>query len=91
MLTLAEEMGVADSMKSIALGDGQGKLAEGMIDRGVEKGDWVVLQNCHLYVITRITPIFMGEPLKTQAPLSAARDSLTGHLVPKFPQNHISA
>lgn len=40
MLQLAEEMGVADSMKSIALGDGQGKLAEGMIDRGIEKGDW---------------------------------------------------
>ena len=37
MLQLAEEMGVADSMKSIALGDGQGKLAEGMIDRGIEK------------------------------------------------------
>lgn len=42
MLQLAEELGVADSMKSIALGDGQGKLAEGMISRGVETGDWVV-------------------------------------------------
>jgi dynein heavy chain len=48
--TLAEAMGVTDGLKSIALGQGQGKPAEAMIDRGVDKGDWVVLQNCHLYV-----------------------------------------
>ena len=41
---LAEGMGCTDSLKSIALGQGQGKLAEAMITRGLEKGDWVVLQ-----------------------------------------------
>jgi len=48
--TLAEAMGVSDTLRSIALGQGQGKPAEAMIERGVEKGDWVVLQNCHLFV-----------------------------------------
>lgn len=50
MQLLAEEMGCAESLKSIALGQGQGKLAEAMITRGIDKGDWVVLQNCHLFV-----------------------------------------
>ena len=48
--TLAETMGCTDSLKSIALGQGQDKLAEAMVTKGMEKGDWVVLQNCHLFV-----------------------------------------
>ena len=48
--TLAETMGCTDSLKSIALGQGQDKLAEAMVIKGMEKGDWVVLQNCHLFV-----------------------------------------
>ena len=35
MQTLAEEMGVSDSLKSIALGQGQGELAEALVEKGI--------------------------------------------------------
>lgn len=79
LLLLAQELGMSDKLKSIALGQGQGtsilicvwfallwqfmplplflstypptylgKLAARMVENGVIKGDWVLLQNCHL-------------------------------------------
>jgi len=50
LLLLAEEMGAAEGMMSIALGQGQGPAAERNIAHGIESGDWVLLQNCHLSV-----------------------------------------
>ncbi len=46
----AEEMRFSKKMESISLGQGQGQRAENMIRDGMERGTWVLLQNCHLAV-----------------------------------------
>jgi len=47
---LAEEMNMTDRLKRIALGQGQGKKASSLIEKGVQVGDWIMLQNCHLSI-----------------------------------------
>lgn len=47
---LATEMNMTDRLKRIALGQGQGKKAAALIERGLVAGDWVMLQNCHLSI-----------------------------------------
>ncbi|XP_046391604.1 dynein axonemal heavy chain 6 [Ischnura elegans] len=44
----AQEMDFEDKIHSISLGQGQGPVAEKMINLGVQRGEWVFLQNCHL-------------------------------------------
>jgi len=48
--TLAEDMGMGDRLKAIALGQGQGPLATKMMEMAQSSGDWVCLQNCHLSI-----------------------------------------
>lgn len=69
---LADDMNMGDRLKRIALGQGQGKKASNLIEKGCIQGDWVMLQNCHLSIswmptleqiceqmdITRIHPEF---------------------------------
>merc|ERR1719502_1113635 len=46
---LADEMGMGPpKFKFVALGQGQGPVAEQMVETGYARGHWVLLQNCHL-------------------------------------------
>ena len=47
---LADDMGMTDRLKRIALGQGQGKKASNLIEKGIVNGDWIMLQNCHLSI-----------------------------------------
>jgi dynein heavy chain, axonemal len=47
---LAEDMNMTERLKRIALGQGQGKKASALIEKGMVNGDWVMLQNCHLSI-----------------------------------------
>jgi dynein heavy chain, axonemal len=47
---LADELNMGDRLKRIALGQGQGKKASSLIEKGIVNGDWVMLQNCHLSI-----------------------------------------
>ncbi|KAJ3214893.1 Dynein heavy chain 1, axonemal [Dinochytrium kinnereticum] len=44
----AEEMRFSKKLTGVSLGQGQGPRAEALIKEGMERGLWVLLQNCHL-------------------------------------------
>ncbi len=48
LLKFAEDHKYRDRMSVLSLGQGQGPAAKRMIQAAQAKGDWVLLQNCHL-------------------------------------------
>jgi dynein heavy chain len=49
VFALADKLGFGGpKMKFIALGQGQGKAAQLMLETGAARGQWVMLLNCHL-------------------------------------------
>lgn len=46
---LANKLGMGGNrLKYMALGQGQGPVAQAMLETGAQRGQWVLLQNCHL-------------------------------------------
>ena len=45
---LAKDKDMDTRLKTLSLGQGQGKEAQRIIDEGRKSGEWVCLQNCHL-------------------------------------------
>ncbi|OAF70538.1 hypothetical protein A3Q56_01708 [Intoshia linei] len=48
LMRFAKDMSYEHRVHAISLGQGQGPIAEKIINSSAENGDWVYLQNCHL-------------------------------------------
>ncbi|XP_055378973.1 dynein axonemal heavy chain 12 [Condylostylus longicornis] len=48
LVSFAEKIGFDEQFQSISLGQGQGPIAQRLIEDAQESGYWVCLQNCHL-------------------------------------------
>lgn len=49
LIKFAESKKNIDNFKYISLGQGQEEVARALIEKGKKEGNWVLLQNCHLF------------------------------------------
>ena len=85
LLIYAESAGMSDRLDYISLGQGQGPKAEKLIKEGKDKGRWVLLMNCHLYVSWMSSLEKEVEDIVPDKTDSNFRLWLTSMPSPKFP------
>lgn len=81
----ADSMNYLERFESISLGQGQGPLAQRMIERAQVTGSWVCLQNCHLAASWMPILENIYENLDHMNTMSSFRLWLTSYPTEKFP------
>ena len=82
---LADDLNMSEKLKRIALGQGQGKKAAALIEKGMADGDWVMLQNCHLSISWMPTLELTCEAMEPDKIHPEFRLWLTSMPSPSFP------
>ena len=83
LYTFASKQGIA--LEGISLGQGQGVIAEALIQKATAAGSWVVLQNCHLATSWMTTLEKISEGLGAPSVHPNFRLWLTTYPSDKFP------
>lgn len=81
----AESMNYFERFESISLGQGQGPIAQRMIERAQTEGFWVCLQNCHLAASWMFNLENIYESLDYTNTVSSFRLWLTSYPSAQFP------
>eukprot|EP00818_Percolomonas_sp_WS_P004750 CAMPEP_0117444502 /NCGR_PEP_ID=MMETSP0759-20121206/5277_1 /TAXON_ID=63605 /ORGANISM="Percolomonas cosmopolitus, Strain WS" /LENGTH=4349 /DNA_ID=CAMNT_0005236577 /DNA_START=155 /DNA_END=13203 /DNA_ORIENTATION=- len=81
----AKVLGEGATLDSVSLGQGQGKFATEKISRAVVRGNWVVLQNCHLAPSWMPTLEKIVDTFKSGKTAATFRLWLTSMPTPEFP------
>ncbi|DBA76763.1 TPA: hypothetical protein ACH3X2_008790 [Trebouxia sp. C0005] len=87
LLQFAAEKDMSSRLSSISLGQGQGPKAAAMIQEGLAKGNWVLLQNCHLAPSWMPVLDKMCEEIDPATAPEDFRLWITSYPSPKFPVN----
>ena len=85
LLLFSEKMGFDEGFQSISLGQGQGPIAQRMIEEARDMGQWVCLQNCHLAASWMPTLEYIWEKLDMFNTSPTFRLWLTSYPSDRFP------